>query len=605
MTRTEPTPSDNYLNETTYYEESLLLILKGKYREGIDRLRDEMFAYDNDIGLLLYAYMQENGIAVNKNYDNAIYYYSTAYDHNFGLDGIEIAPVKNPTIKSLNAKYDNAIALLRDFADNLFIKSERGLSLHIKYNDDALLENIKKTYITVEELHKEHRVIRDTLSDDAKEKWLYRCLINIDVPFNAIKSRIMGGYFLRSKKRAVPLMPPDKRFVELLHNCISLLGDDEDRLEKGRKGIVGIAEQSGDEKWNYKAGLWYEFGEFGRDIVEAGRYYALAGEYCDKDLERLKSKEEYQLLSDPKAGSGERCLELAKQYQYKGPIMATQLALKAIAQGSEASPHLTKLIHFDGSTIRYGVEPLIEPRYLRAERLKKENDKAVQQYLSDAASKLKEREEALKKEEAEKRKREAERRAKEEAERRAREEAERKAKAPKITITLHNVHGTNNNLNIEYRIEGKNLYHKLDPFDSDFAFIKSHEVIDYDNKIRAKNKWHIKGEIIECWSKDGKKKFDTPKEAYIETELNIHDPSPVNTIKGGSIEACFIPIYERGEFVLVLETTVQNPLLSNGYNVLRRHSILIRLEPHIIRTTKLQVLDWDNRNRRDYVTHNN
>lgn len=586
MTRTEPTPSDNYLNETTYYEESLLLILKGKYREGIDRLRDEMLE-DNDIGLLFLAYMHENGIAVNKNYASAIFYYSSAYYHNFGLMDIEIAPVKKPTIKSLNAKYDNAIVLLRDFADKLFKKSEEGLSLHI-YEDDALLENIKKTYITIQEFYEEHRVIRDTLSDDAKEKWRYRCLINIDVPFKAIMSCIMGGYFLRSKKRAVPLMPPDKRFVELLHNCISLLGDDEDRLEKGRKGIVGIAEQSGDEKWNYKAGLWYEFGEFGRDIVEAGRYYALAGEYCEKDLERVKNKEEYQLLSDPKAGSGERCLELAKEYQYTNPLLATQLALKAIAQGSEASPHLTKLIHFDGSTIRHGEESLIEPRYLRAERLEKENDKAVQQYLSDAESKLKAREEALKKEEAEKRKREAERRAKEEAERKAREEAERKARAPKITITLHNVHGTNNNLNIEYRIEGKNLYHV---YPEDHAY--------------SKNQWIIKPRIVECWSKNGNEKFKKPTNAYTSIYLEIHNPSPVDTIKGGSIEACFIPIYEPGEFVLVLETTVQNPLLSNGYNTLRRHSILIRLEPHIIRTTKLQVLDWDNWNRRDYVTHNN
>ena len=594
MTRTAPTSP---IEEAAFYEEGLQLIIKGIVdesivgegivNEGIDRLW-EGCEKSHPLALQLMAYLFENGIA-GQDYADAINYYRRAYHERYRLDLIEIAPVKKPTIKSLNAKYDNAIDLLRDFANNLFVKSEKGISLHIKYNYDDLFESIKKTYKAIAELKEEFDSIIETLSDDGRGKWLYRCKINIEVPFEAIMSRIMGGYIIRSKERSVPLMPPNKRFVELLHNCISLLGDDEDRLEKAKNGIVGIADQSGDKNWNYRVGLWYEFGDFGRDPLEAGRYYALAGKDYEADLERLKSKEEYQLLSDPKAGSAERCLELAKEYQYTNPLLATQLALKAIAKGSEASPHLTKIIHFDGLTIRHGEESLIEPRYLRAERLEKENDKAVQQYLSDAESKLKAREEALKKEEAEKRKREAERRAKEEAERKAREEAERKAKAPKITITLHNVHGTNNNLNIEYRIEGKNLYHDY------------HE----EDAYYSKNQWTIKPRIVECWSKNGNEKFKKPTDAKTSIYLFINDSSPVDTIKSGSIAAWSIPIYEPGEFVLVLETTVENPLLSNGYNVLRRHSILIRLEPHIIRTTKLQVLDWNNRNRRDYVTHNN
>lgn len=587
MTRTAPKTASDYLKETTYYEEGLHFIVKGKHSEGLNRLWNGVDK-NNPLALQLLAYLYENGIVVKKNYADAITFYSAAFIERYRLESIEIAPEKQPTIKSLNAKYDNAIALLRDFANNLFVKSERGLSLHIKYKDDDLFENIKKTDKAIEEFEVECDAIIKKLSGDERGKWLYRHKITICVPFLAIMSCIMGGYIIRLKERSVPLMPPDKRFVELLHNCIALLGDDEDRLEKAKNGIVGIAEQSGDENWNYRVGLWYEFGDFGRDPLEAGRYYAKGGKEGIGELDRLKSEEGYQLLNDPNTGSGERCLELAKQYQYTSPMLATQLALKAIAKGCEAAPHLTKLIHFDGSTIRYGVEPLIEPRYLRAERLKKENDKAVQQYLSDAASKLKEREEALKKEEAEKRKREAERRAKEEAERRAREEAERKARAPKITITLHNVDGTNNNLNIKYRIEGKNLYYDY------------HEEDAY-----SKNQWIIKARIVECWSKNGNEKFKKPTDAYTYIDLYIVDSSPVDTIKSGYIFASSIPIYEPGEFVLVLETTVQNPLLSNGYNTLRRHSILIRLEPHIIRTTKLQVLDWDNWNRRDYVTHNN
>ncbi len=463
MTRTEPTPS------VEYFEEGLHLIIKGKHSEGLNLVWDGVDK-NNPLALQLLAYLYENGIVVKKNYANAITFYSAAFFERYRLESIEIAPEKQPTIKSLNAKYDNAIALLRDFANNLFVKSERGLSLHIKYKDDDLFENIKKTDKAIEEFEVECEAIIEKLSGDERGEWLYRKRINISVPFRAIMSRIMGGYILRANKRkVVSLMPPDKRFVELLHNCISLLGDDEDRLEKARRGIVGIAEQSGDDSWNYFAGLWYEYGEIGRDPLEAARYYALAGDYCKEELERLKSEEEYHLLSDPKASSGERCLELAKQYQYKSPMLATQLALKAIARGSEAAPHLTKLIHFDGPSIRHGGQPLIEPRYIRLERLKAENDKAVRQYLSDAASHLRSAEEELAKEEAQ-------RKAKEEAERRAREEAERKARAPKITITLHNVDGTNNNLNIKYRIEGKNLYHKPNPnvyFDKECLFIHS------------------------------------------------------------------------------------------------------------------------------------
>ncbi len=603
MTRTPPITLHQLLQWTTFYGKSLHLIIKGKHDEGLDRLLDGC-KEDNVEAKMILANLYENGIAVDKNYANAIELYSEVYHQRYQLDSIEIAPVKQATIKSLNAKYDNAIALLRDFANKSFKKSEKGLSLHI-YEDNSLIKNIKETYKAVEEFSQEYKAIREKLSCDARGKWKYRNVINIQIPFVAIKSCVIDEYINYLGAKLINLMSPDKRFVELLHNCISLLGDDEDRLEKGRKGIVGIAEQSGDELWNNIAGLWYEFGEYGRDPLEAGRYYALAGKNCEEDLERVKNKEEYQLLSDPKAGSGERCLELAKQYQYTSPILATQLALKAIAKDCEAAPHLTKLIQFDGSTIRYGGQALIEPRYIKLERLKAENDKAVQQYLSDAASKLKLAEEELEKAEAEEKVKEAERKAKEEAqrrakrekeeaERRAREEAERKAKAPKLTLTLHNVHGTNNNLNIEYRFEGKNLYHKPNPN------------VYFDNEAEKKNTWHITAKIVECWSKNGNKKFENPKNAHTQIDVIVFNSNPIDKIVGEFIYASYIPIYEPGEFVLVLETTVRNPILShNGVNILKKHSILIRLEPHIIRTTKLQVLDWDNRNRRDYVTHNN
>lgn len=146
---------------------------------------------------------------------------------------------------------------------------------------------------------------------------LYQLQDTLLMPLEVIKA-VAGRDALYSHLTGLGYsVPKHSRYLDrAMGRC--LIDDDDksdnDYIISGLKIIAGLGS---DPKWQFRTGLWYEYGPESKDLVEACRWYEKAGkqlDYAAKALARVKAKEEYKLIVDPSYGTAADCIRIAQSY---------------------------------------------------------------------------------------------------------------------------------------------------------------------------------------------------------------------------------------------------------------------------------------------------
>lgn len=418
---------------------------------------------DKLAGLFL-GYFNELGVGKSNNYTQAIYCYKTyspsitEYDKTAlwekakKVDEKEIDNLLSEIYQKAN-KIGEAILKIKGFC----VYYPKDNSFNFKWTDNTRSE-FKQPLQEYNKLVEEFKIYLDAYTSDTDDEkygywiYVYEDILNLTYEMcNALVGR--DTLFRYLDKAGLPATEKNKNFEFALGRCLI---DDNDNTDNDYiiSGLLLVAGHDEDPIWMNKVGLWYEFRNENKDLLQAEFWYkkavALKLSAAQVNIERLKGKKEYKLIADKTEGSSEDRLKIVKSIRGNEELRNKWLLSAAILGNENATELLSTTIDVKGDNI-YNKACRFEPSWKKIEleqvdckkkidawkqivdnnrkkyiedenrRIKKEEE--ARRKAAEAAARIKAaEEEARRKAEEERRRQEERRKADEEKKRRRQEE---------------------------------------------------------------------------------------------------------------------------------------------------------------------------------------
>ena len=392
----------------------------------------------------------ELGVDRNINYSQAITYYKTyspsitevdktaLWEKAKKIDEIEIEKNLSEIYQKAN-KIGEAILKIKGFC----VYYPKDNSFNFKWTDNTRSE-FKQPLDEYNKLVEEFKIYIDAYTSDTDDEkygywiYLYEDILNLTYEIcNALVGRDTLYRYL--DKVGLPAIEKNKNFEFALGRCLI---DDNDNTDNDYiiSGLLLVAGHDEDPIWQNKVGLWYEFRNENKDLLQAEKWYKKAANLklssAEVNIERLKGKKEYKLITDKTEGSSEDRLKVVKTIRGNEELRNKWLLSSAILGNETASEQLAATIDVKGNSI-YNKTCIFEPSWKKIEieqvdckkkidTWKQIVDNKRKKYIEEERRRIKEEEEARRKAAEEEARRRA---AEEEARRKAEEEEERRRQA--------------------------------------------------------------------------------------------------------------------------------------------------------------------------------
>jgi TPR repeat protein len=399
---------------------------------------------------LFMGYFYEIGVGRNINYSKAITYYKTyspsiievdktsLWDKAKKLDEKEIE--KNLSeICNRASKLGEAILKIKGFC----VYYPKDNSFNFKWNNSTRSE-FKQPLEEYNKLVEEFRIYLDSYTSDSDDEkygyWMYIYEDTLNL-FYEICNALVGRDTLYRylDKVGLPAIDKNKNFEFALGRCLI---DDNDKTDNDYiiSGLLLIAGHDEDPIWQNKVGLWYEYRNENKDLLQAELWYkkalVLKLSAAQVNIERLKGKKEYKLITDKSEGSSDDRLKIVKNIRGNEELRNKWLLSAALLGNETAVEQLAATIDVKGDCI-YNKVCNFEPSWKiieleitdckkKIDTWKKIVEKDRKRYIEEEERRIKKEEEARRKAAEEEARRKA---AEEEARRRAEEEEERRRQA--------------------------------------------------------------------------------------------------------------------------------------------------------------------------------
>ena len=407
---------------------------------------------------LFIGYFSELGVGRNINYTQAINCYKTyspsisevdksaLWEKAKKIDEKEIEKELSEIYQKAN-KIGERILTIKGFC----VYYPKDNSFNFKWTDNTRSE-FKQPLQKYNKLVEEFKVYLDAYTSDTDDEkygywiYLYEDILNLTYEIcNALVGR--DTLFRYLDKVGLPAIEKNKNFEFALGRCIIDDNDDTDN-DYIISGLLLIAGHDEDPIWQNKVGLWYEFRNENKDLLQAERWYkkaaALKISAAEVNIERLKGKKEYKLITDKTEGSSEDRLKIVKSIRGNEELRNKWLLSAATLGNENATEQLAATIDIKGNCI-YNKTCDFEPSWKRIEleqtNCKKKVDAWKQfvdnnrkKYIEDVKRRIKAAEEEARRkaaEEEERRRQEKRRKAAEEEEKRRQEELRKAAEEKK------------------------------------------------------------------------------------------------------------------------------------------------------------------------------
>lgn len=398
---------------------------------------------------LFMGYFSELGVGRNINYTQAINCYKTyspsisevdksaLWEKAKKIDEKEIEKELSEIYQKAN-KIGERILTIKGFC----VYYPKDNSFNFKWTDNTRSE-FKQPLEEYNKLVEEFKVYLDAYTSDSDDEkygywiYVYEDILNLTYEIcNALVGR--DTLFRYLDKVGLPAIEKNKNFEFALGRCIIDDNDDTDN-DYIISGLLLVAGHDEDPIWQNKVGLWYEFRNENKDLLQAEKWYkkaaALKISAAEVNIERLKGKKEYKLITDKTEGSSEDRLKIVKSIRGNEELRNKWLLSAATLGNENATEQLAATIDIKGNCI-YNKACDFEPSWKRIE-LEQTNckkkvdawkqfvDKKRRNYIEDVKRRIKAAEEEARRkaaEEEERRRQEARRKTAEEEERRRQEE---------------------------------------------------------------------------------------------------------------------------------------------------------------------------------------
>lgn len=392
----------------------------------------------------------ELGVGRNINYSQAIAYYKTyspsitevdktaLWEKAKKLDEKEIE-------KNLSEIYTKAIKLGESILNikGFCVYYPKDNSFNFKW-DNSTRSEFKQPLDEYNKLVEEFRIYLDAYTSDSDDErygywmYIYEDALNLTYEIcNALVGRDTLYRYL--DKVGLPAIEKNRNFEFALGRCLI---DDNDKTDNDYiiSGLLIIAGHDDDPLWQNKVGLWYEYRNENKDLLQAELWYKKAAKSdfsaAQVNIERLIGEKEYKLITDKSEGSSEDRLKVVKTIRGNEELRNKWLLYAAILGNETATERLAATIDVKGDCI-YNKVCNFEPSWKRIELEKADCKKKVdtwkqiveknrKRYIEEEERRIKKEEEARRKAAEEEARRKA---AEEEARRRAAEEEERRRQA--------------------------------------------------------------------------------------------------------------------------------------------------------------------------------
>lgn len=392
----------------------------------------------------------ELGVGRNINYSQAITYYKTyspsitevdktaLWEKAKKLDEKEIE-------KNLSEIYTKAIKLGESILNikGFCVYYPKDNSFNFKW-DNSTRSEFKQPLEEYNKLVEEFRIYLDAYTSDSDDErygywmYIYEDALNLTYEIcNALVGRDTLYRYL--DKVGLPAIEKNRNFEFALGRCLI---DDNDKTDNDYiiSGLLIIAGHDDDPLWQNKVGLWYEYRNENKDLLQAELWYKKAAKSdfsaAQVNIERLIGEKEYKLITDKSEGSSEDRLKVVKTIRGNEELRNKWLLYAAILGNETATERLAATIDVKGDCI-YNKVRNFEPSWKRIELEKADCKKKVdtwkqiveknrKRYIEEEERRIKKEEEARRKAAEEEARRKA---AEEEARRRAAEEEERRRQA--------------------------------------------------------------------------------------------------------------------------------------------------------------------------------
>ena len=393
---------------------------------------------DKLAGLFL-GYINELGIGRVVNYTKAINNYKTYSPSICEVDKTALWEKakkidENEIEKKLSDIYDKAIKIGESILKikGFCVYYPKDNSFNFKWNDTTRSE-LKKPLEEYNKLVEEFKVYLDAYTSDSDDEkygyWIYLYEDTLNLTYEICNTLVGRDTLFRYlDKVGLLAIEKNKNFEFALGRCLIDDNDDTDN-DYIISGLLLVAGHDEDPIWQNKVGLWYEFRNENKDLLQAEFWYKKAATQklseAQVNIDRLKGEKEYILISDNTEGSAEDRLKIVKSFRGNEELRNKWL-LAAASMGNEgAMEQLTNTIDIKGDSI-YNKTCDFEPSWKRIELehsdCNKKNDTWKKQVEADRKNYIEEEKRRIKKEEEAARRKAAE----EEARRKAAEEEEKR-----------------------------------------------------------------------------------------------------------------------------------------------------------------------------------
>ena len=392
----------------------------------------------------------ELGVGRNVNYSQAINYYriyspsitevdkTALWEKAKKLDEKEIE-------KNLSEIYTKAIKLGESILNvkGFCVYYPKDNSFNFKW-DNSTRSEFKQPLEEYNKLVEEFRIYLDAYTSDSDDErygywmYIYEDALNLTYEIcNALVGRDTLYRYL--DKVGLPAIEKNRNFEFALGRCLI---DDNDKTDNDYiiSGLLIIAGHDDDPLWQNKVGLWYEYRNENKDLLQAELWYKKAAKSdfsaAQVNIERLIGEKEYKLITDKSEGSSEDRLKVVKTIRGNEELRNKWLLYAAILGNETATERLAATVDVKGDCI-YNKVRNFEPSWKRIELEKTDCKKKVdtwkqiveknrKRYIEEEERRIKKEEEARRKAAEEEARRKV---AEEEARRRAAEEEERRRQA--------------------------------------------------------------------------------------------------------------------------------------------------------------------------------
>ena len=410
------------------------------YKESYLWLEKAVLQGDKLSGLFL-GYFNELGVYQKVNYTKAINYYKTYSPSIIEVDKTALwEKVKKIDEKDIENKLSDiyqkankigeAILKIKGFC----VYYPKDNSFNFKWTDNTRSE-FKQPLEEYNKLVEEFKIYLDAYTSDSDDEkygywiYIYEDILNLTYEIcNALVGRDTLYRYL--DKVGLPAIEKNKSFEFALGRCLI---DDNDKTDNDYiiSGLLLVAGHDEDSLWQNKVGLWYEFRNENKDLLQAESWYKKAATLklstAEVNIERLKGKKEYKLIKDKTEGSSDDRLKIVKSIKGNEELRNKWLLAAATLGNENATEQLAVTIDIKGNCI-YNKTCDFEPSWTRIELEQTDCKKKVdiwkkivdnnrKKYIEEEKRRIKREEEARRKAEEE----EARRKAAEEEEERRRQ----------------------------------------------------------------------------------------------------------------------------------------------------------------------------------------